>query len=181
MDQRHFDLLARRAAASITRRNSFGLALAGLVSAIAPGHAVAKGSRKPKKKNRPRRNAFGCVDVGERCNGNDDLCCSGICQGSKPRKGQPDRSVCVAHDELRCEPGQDDCRGVRVECGTSGRRGFCFRTTGKAGFCGSAGDCAVCRKDVDCIASHGTGSACVVCPNCPQTGNTACMPAGFLE
>ena len=51
--------------------------------------------RPEKKKNKkPKNNAFGCLNVGQACNGKNDKCCSGICDGKKPKKGKKDKSKC---------------------------------------------------------------------------------------
>ena len=49
--------------------------------------AGARKKHKHKKRNKPDNNAFGCLNVGQHCNGKDDKCCSGICDGKKPKKG----------------------------------------------------------------------------------------------
>src|SRR5215217_4005502 len=61
-----------------------------------------KGRKKTKKSPPPTLNACGCVDVGQACQGDSALCCSGICQGAPPRPGQVDTSVCVAHNAGIC-------------------------------------------------------------------------------
>jgi hypothetical protein len=176
MDPTHFDRLTR----SLTDASSRRVLLGGLATALSlaalrrPGPATAK---KKRKKNKIKRNAFGCVDVGQSCRGNDALCCSGICQGKKPKKGKKDKSRCVAHNALDCQAGADSCAGQAVPCGTAGA---CTITTGAASFCSATGDgaCVTCQKDADCEASRGPGAACIVCPgNCPDT-TTACFAAG---
>jgi hypothetical protein len=136
--------------------------------------AEARKRHKHKKKTKLVLNAFGCVDVGGTCRGNDANCCSGICQGKKPKHGKKDKSHCVAHDVQECQSDQDFCLEIEAPCGTLGK---CLRTTGNASFCGGDGDCLACRKDTDCEANSGPGAACIVCAKCPETGNTACFPA----
>ena len=119
------------------------------------------------RRRAPQLNELGCVDVGKACRGKDELCCSGICQGRKPKRGKRDRSKCIAHNTGGCLPGQE---AVATPCGTGG---FCATTTGNAGFCymPATGRCTNCRKDVECETVLGPGSACVVngfaCPGQP--------------
>ena len=106
---------------------------------------------------------------------NDTHCCSGICEGKKPKKGKKDKSRCAAHHTGGCLPGQDSCNSgsESFPCGTNAA---CFQTTGKAGFCSAtAGNCFDCTKDTDC-EFFGAGSACVICfGECPQTGGRGCF------
>lgn len=137
-----------------------------------------KRRKKRNKHNTPETNAFGCLNVGQHCNGNDDSCCSGICDGKKPKKGKKDTSTCAGHDANTCQPGFDVCKGVNAHCSNAG---FCFTTTGNAPFCaGGDGVCTVCTRDPDCVAAgFGALAACVVCNSeCPQTGGTVCFAAG---
>jgi hypothetical protein len=181
MNGQAFDAAVRRLDHGLTRRGVF---VAGLWAALAargplPEAAAAKHKhhRKHKKHKKPKKNAFGCLDVGQACNGKDDQCCSGICDGKKPKHGEKDKSRCVAHDTGICQPGIDVCQGIQLECAN----GFCFQTTGKAPFCaGGTGACTDCQKDTDCQAQgFGPGSACVFCPLiCPETGGRVCFPSG---
>jgi hypothetical protein len=160
-------------------RRQFGLAAGGLAAAllgIAPG-TDTDARKKKRKKKKPQVNTFGCLDVGKACSGNDALCCSGVCQGKKPKKGKKDTSRCIAHNALDCQAGANSCAGGTVPCGTAGA---CVVTTGTASFCSATGDgdCVACQTDADCEASRGPGAACIVCPgNCPDT-TTACFAAG---
>ncbi|MGH2616808.1 MAG: hypothetical protein ACRDJC_16355 [Thermomicrobiales bacterium] len=176
MDASRFDRLTRSLAAASSRRLLLrGLAALGLAVGSVPAVARAK-----KRRKKPQLNAFGCVDVGGACRGNDALCCSGICQGKKPKKGKKDRSRCVAHNVGGCTIGQDVCLGVASTCGTV-EGSSCFRTTGKASFCGvrDQSDCVDCTKDTDCEAAFGQGAACLVCDDCIMvSGNTACIAPG---
>jgi hypothetical protein len=137
--------------------------------------------RRKKNKNKnttPETNAFGCLNVGQPCNGDDDTCCSGICDGDKPKKGKKDTSTCAGHDANICQPGFDVCAGVIATCSNGGA---CFTTTGNAPFCaGGNGVCTVCTRDPDCVAAgFGTLAACVVCASeCPETSGTVCFAAG---
>jgi hypothetical protein len=128
---------------------------------------------KKRKKPRPRLNAFGCVDVGQPCRGNDALCCSGLCGGKKPKHGQKDKRRCIAHNGGACHAEQDSCSPRLFPCGVNGN---CVRTTGQASFCGKGGVCEVCTKDEDCVAlAYGPGAACIICANCDA--GTSCFEA----
>jgi hypothetical protein len=181
MDQQRFAFLTRSLTNLPSRRDVLrGLVGAGLGLATwrLPAQVEAKKCigrrRRTCEKRPPVLNQYGCVDVGNPCRGNDDLCCSGICQGKKPRKGQKDKSRCAAHGVEGCQPDEDQCAFVQAPCGDGG---ICFRTTGNANFCGDfTGLCVACRTDPDCEAETGPGSACVVCPFCAESGGTACWP-----
>lgn len=179
VDTSQFDRWARTLADATTRRGivhglagtALGLAVARLPDREAAG--------KTRKRQKPKRNAYGCLDVGKACGGRDRRCCSGICRGKKPKKGERDARRCAAHDVAGCQAGQNVCGGPVAQCGTGGT---CTRTTGNAGFCGSVGgmiDCVACQKDADCDeATFGPGAACVVCDACPATGNSTRLPSG---
>lgn len=179
MNAAHFDRLARTMRNVSSRRDLVrGLAVAAVLGARRGPDAEA-GSKKKNKKNL-NLNSFGCVDVGKPCRGKDARCCSGRCQGKKPKKGEKDKSRCVAHHTGGCQAGQDTCLvGQDFPCGTDG---FCHPTTGKASFCGvyqfeSFNPCTACEKDADCTADFGPGAACIVCPgDCPAPGTT-CLSA----
>jgi hypothetical protein len=191
MDASRFDYLARSLTDIPSRRGllsglaatAIGLAAVrffGGVEARKNHHNRKK--RHKKKHNRKKKpnlilNAFGCVDVGGACAGNSANCCSGVCQGTKPKDGQQDTSGCLAHDVQECQDGDDFCAAGDPLCGTSGH---CFRTTGAASFCGRKGDCAFCAKDADCEADFGPGAACVLCATCGVTNNTTCVPPAAL-
>jgi hypothetical protein len=163
MDATRFDTLVRSFAAGSTRRavlRATGAAL-GLRAGRRPDVARA---RKAKKKL--KRNALGCVNVGKPCRGKDKHCCSGVCRGKPPKRGERDRSRCVAHGEGGCRPGQNltGCGGQTVQCTSStGGVGACRTTTGKAGYCAGDGQCRQCGKDADCRPFCGPRAACVVC------------------
>jgi hypothetical protein len=180
MDGIRFDRLTRSLVTGVTRRHvlsRLGMAALGLGLLPSP-EAVAK----KKKKKKLKLNQFGCVNVGGKCRGKDKNCCSGVCQGKKPKNGKRDKSRCVAHDESTCEPGQTGtvCDGAAdVPCApTSGPVGVCFTTTGNAGYCSASGTCSPCQKDADCIGVCGEGAACVPCASeCDFLGGTACVGA----
>jgi hypothetical protein len=171
MDPSRFDHWTKSLPFAASRRR----ALLALAVGI-PGLAEAK---KKKRKNRKRnkkkikRNAFGCVNVGNFCK-NSGQCCSGICEGKKGKK------KCQGHDQSTCQAGQtiEDCGGVAVDCTTtSGDEGSCLTTTGNAGYCFSDGDCFPCAKDADCVPFCGPQAACIACAGeeCGEEGGTACV------
>jgi hypothetical protein len=146
---------------------------------VADAGSRKKNKKKRKKDKKPKNNAFGCLNVGQACNGKDDKCCSGICDGKKPKKGKKDTSKCVGHDASICQPGLDICLGVLLLC--SNGNGACVTTTGNAPFCaGGTGVCTSCSRDSECVAAgFGIGAACTVCNiECPETGGTFCFSAG---
>jgi hypothetical protein len=162
MDEIRFDRFARSLADKPSRRGVLRGLAATMGLAVVHFQSSVEAKTKRKRKKKLILNAFGCVDVGGKCRGKDANCCSGICQGKKPKKGKKDKSTCVAHNVGECQAGQDFCAGNGVLCGTEAA---CFRTTGKASFCGAliGGDCRVCSRDSDCEAEFGPGAACVVC------------------
>jgi hypothetical protein len=206
MDADRFDHFARTLTSHASRR----VALVGLASgwlaagslALRGPQAEAKKKHKKHKKHHlqdPSLNAFGCVDVGQACAGNDSLCCSGTCDGGKPKKGKRDTSLCAAHHTGGCTLATTYCSAGALisKCGASGADARCQTTTGNASFCanvenfiGSAPQCRTCDKDADCEAITGPGSACVVFeggPNCDSkfactrrgsSNGTTCLPPG---
>jgi hypothetical protein len=180
MDSDRFDDLVRLLSTASTRR-PFLRRLATAVGLLALGDFRTADAKKKgkKKKKKLKLNQFGCVDVGGKCRGNSDNCCSGICDGSKPKKGKKDKSRCIAHHVGSCTSGQDSCPEI-VPCGQNRE---CYQTTGKAGFCAAEGlcDCAPCKKDKDCELEFGPGAACIVCTtDCVGvngSSGTACVPA----
>jgi hypothetical protein len=165
MDASRFDDVVRSLSNAPSRRKvltgfvaaTLGLGLPGITSA---------GNRK-KRKKKPKLNDSGCVNVGGKCRGKDSLCCSGICQGKKPKKGKKDKSRCVAHDVGNCPPGQNACSnppGVGCSRGGDEPGAVCFTTTGDAPYCTSGDDFGPdCSKDAECISDCGIGAACVKC------------------
>jgi hypothetical protein len=174
VDANRFDRIARSLVASPSRRRF----LAGLVAApslLAPWDSSPMEARKKKKrKQKLKRNEYGCVDVGQPCRGNSANCCSGHCEGPEPKKGKKDISICVSHHVEECKAGDDVCLRIRTVCGLNG---LCFRTTGNASFCGAKGACEACNTDADCEGSFGAGAACAVCAvDCEKTAGTRCVP-----
>jgi hypothetical protein len=177
MDAARFERLTLLFSTGSSRRLLSRLAVSmlgvGAVS-LSPDLTTAK-----KNKKKLKRNAFGCVNVGGKCRGKDKNCCSGICQGKKPKKGKKDNSKCKAHDESTCLPDQrpEGCGGFNVLCTTStGTPGICAATTGNAGYCYTAAVCFPCQKDADCIGECGPQAACIPCAaECTLEGGTACV------
>jgi hypothetical protein len=180
MTDARIDHLARLLSGTHPRRGHLQrLVAAGLLMASgALPSAHAKKRRKQNRRGKP--NAFGCLDVGQRCGGQSAACCSGVCQGKKAKKGRRDRSKCVAHNTGGCVATEQSCGAdnADVPCGVGG---FCLLTTGNAAFCGdvTTGVCAACRRDDDCAFGFGAGAACILCDNdfCEATGSRACVPA----
>ena len=188
MDATQFDHAVRAIEAGRPRRRVLGALFAASLATpllgLSPAvETDARKKRKKRRKNRKkiRRNGFGCVNVGQKCYGRHDVCCSGICDGTGKR------SVCAGHNAESCAPTTHTCleQGTGT-CGGGG--GSCFTTTGNAPFCGELGlcDCAPCAFDADCVAEHGAGAACIQCAGTTDgfcTGvngsgqGTACVPA----
>ena len=185
-----FDALARSLAAVSSRRRTLAAVLGSLVTA----GALPTGAKKGKKK--PKLNAFGCLDVGKACGGKSGKCCSGICQGKKPKKGKKDKSKCVAHNTGGCTPERSTCV-TGNQSSLCGPQSVCLATTGNAGFCAAGmsfsqeANCRPCSKDQDCeAAGFGQGSACVLinqgfcavpestCAGINGSSGTACLPPG---
>jgi hypothetical protein len=179
MNASHFDRITSSLGAVGSRRvalrTAIGITVASGLARLGLGSATAK---KKKRKHRRKwkklqKNAFGCVNVGGACRGQDANCCSGICEGLPKYGSKKDTSRCVAHNVLDCSVGEDTCGPGSVACGTNG---LCYQTTGQASFCGNPGACFACQKDADCEpAFGGPGAACVVCADCAQPGNTLCL------
>jgi hypothetical protein len=183
MDTHRFDDLARLLGWPAARRR-FVLGLAGAVGGLTshgPHSAVAK------RRKEPRLNEFGCVNVGEPCRGRDRLCCSGVCQGKKPKEGRKDRSRCVAHGASTCRAGQrdaDQCSGAEnVVCTTStgATNGRCNTTTGNAPYCAAELYGEPCRKDADCQPNCGEAAACILCSGSPSGRACASPTVGLCQ
>jgi hypothetical protein len=166
MDGSGFDALTRSLAEVSARRLVLSRLAAGLLSVAALHGADAAGARQRKRNKRKKKplpfNEFGCLNVGARCRGKDELCCSGICQGKKPKKGKRDKRRCVAHDTGGCTEADRVCPSVL--CTTSiGRVGGCMTTTGNAPYCADIITGVPCNKDIDCQVYCGPLAACYVC------------------
>jgi hypothetical protein len=176
MNRDAFDTLARSFAVSSSRRD----AMHGFVTALGirwtatffPGSVAAKN----KKRKKPKKNEFGCLNVGQQCSGKDSKCCSGICQGKKPKKGKKDKSTCIDHNAGACSLERNFCDAGQISA-NCGSNGICAKTTGNASFCLSSEgisqelNCRVCSTDRDCEAQgFPLGSACVI-----FTGGTFCL------
>lgn len=139
-----------------TRRSALGGVLAALGVGVAAAEAVAARRRHRRK---PRRNEFGCVNVGGICK-NAGQCCSGVCRGKKGKKR------CRAHDTGGCAAGQRDvnCGGQDVPCtSATGLSGVCETTTGNAPYCASGLWVVPCATDRECRRYCGPRAACLRC------------------
>jgi hypothetical protein len=186
MDHGQFDSMTRSFGAGCSRRTVATSVASGAVALLlgrfgfggndmeAAGSVTDERKKKGKgDKQKLKLNAFRCVEVGGKCRGSDSNCCSGICEGKKPKKGKKDTSKCVSHNAGECQAGDDVCLGVNPGCGEGGS---CHRTTGNASFCGLGGSCFDCQKDADCETAFGAGAACVICfIDCGES-LTACVP-----
>jgi hypothetical protein len=194
MDARRFDHLTRSLSAATSRRAILPTLEAGAFGLAMPSHlrqvAIAKQDKKGRKKKKKLVfNQFGCIDVGGKCRGNDANCCSGLCEGKKPKKGKKDKSRCVAHDTgTGCVAGQQspfcqgvmpaalDSEGMLGQCTTStGVAGVCQTTTGNAPYCQRDRACMRCTKDTECEVVCGPGAVCGLCDGCVLNGGTACF------
>jgi hypothetical protein len=199
MDTKHVKTIRQSLTSRPSRRDVVqGFAGAGIgltaLSAWPRGvsEIAAKKKRKKRSKNKkknktpqlppspPPFNEFGCLDVGQPCQGDSTLCCSGICD--------PGTSTCVAHDSGVCFADTDSCTvGQGVRCSVNNEHCGCTLTTGNAGFCTDLSNfdpdvkCRFCSTDTDCQEEFGAGAACVVLRGavcsaaCAATGRTACM------
>lgn len=192
MDRSAFDRLARWIGADTSRRcvlrSAFAAALSG-VTGTAPLGAETIAAKKGAKL---KRNTYGCVDVGKPCRGRDAVCCSGICKGKRPKKGQRDRSKCVAHNVGGCTLDRALC--INPTLAACSKTAKCLVTTGKAPFCAEndfshEANCKPCGQDADCEAmGFGQGSACVLlhtegtcakgCEGINGSQGTACLAPG---
>lgn len=200
MDQTSFNAVTQTVTHVPSRRDVLrGLAGAGLGLGLLrrPEALDAKEGKKNKKKKKPKKpqpNAFGCFNVGQPCRGNSVNCCSGICQGNKPKRGKQDKSKCVAHDTGTCnQEAAGVCTGAvpalaacnnRTDCG-------CFRTTAASSYCAELfgpglSQCATCQRDADCVAMGlPAGSACApvsegFCAGLCATGMACLVPCGTV-
>ncbi len=198
MDGYRFDRIVKSFGLPASRRSALGifsaLGLAGGAALRIPASVEAK---KKGKKKKLKLNDFGCVNVGGACRGKNALCCSGICEGKKPKKGKKDKSKCLAHSTGGCTPQRSLCvTGSAVSYCTPGEvDAVCVATTGNAGYCASnvglgPANCRVCRTDQECeAAGFPAGSACVIltgvgcvgagdCNGINGSQGTACVPPG---
>lgn len=172
MDAARFDALSRVLSGSASRRGFLGRVLT-VLGLGTPPLAVGAAQRKHRKQ-KLQRNQFGCVNVGGKCRGKDGNCCSGICNGKKPKKGERDKSKCAGHDASTCLAGQDTCAGTFFPCPNSNSPfARCVITTGNAPYCAGDVTCRTCARDTDCPPEEfESGAACIVCSDCAET--TAC-------
>jgi hypothetical protein len=165
VDADHFDSLTRLVSTVGASRRHLAVAVAGLVS-----FSALPAQTRPLKRKPLQFNKFGCVNVGNPCRGRNGVCCSGICQGRAPKKGQKDRSRCVAHDTGGCTLNDNFCAGGEDNRCATGC--ICNNTTGKAPHCGGSSFCpsVECKKDADCGEP---GAACIPPINCQGCGSPA--------
>jgi hypothetical protein len=201
MDEMRFDTMTRLLSQSLTRRGMCFVAGGSALALGMTGSLQLLSARKKRRKNKKnlKRNAFGCVGAGDPCRGNGTNCCSGICQGKKPKRGMKDKSRCADHNAGDCTPERDICLVGGIEeslCNGEPARAFCVTTTGGASFCASDENvspeinCVACRTDRDCEAlGFPSGSACVVlvggicvaeqsCVGINGSDGTACLAPG---
>jgi hypothetical protein len=198
MEIQHLEAVAGSLRSLPSRRDILrGLTGVGLVltTVCQAGDAAARKGHHRQHKNKGKRrppdsppappppfNNFGCLDVGQPCQGDSTLCCSGICD--------PGTSTCVAHDSSTCFADSEICTaGAAIMCRGIDCGCACTITTGNAAFCADLtpvsitdpGDfCRFCNQDTDCEEEFGPGTACVVLkgictPLCASTDRTACL------
>ena len=199
MNTHRFDPIARSLTVLPSRRDVLrGLVGAGLGPALLGwprGESMVAAKNKRKQKHKPKQqtplppspppapfNQFGCLDVGQPCQGDSTLCCSGICE--------PTTSRCIAHNSGVCSASTDTCTlRENIPCNPNKEGCLCTLTTSNAGFCADFSDaaagersnlCRFCSQDTDCQEEFGPGAACVVLAGactgiCLRTGTTACM------
>jgi hypothetical protein len=180
MIESQIHVMARHLAAS--RRSLLGGVLAPAGAWLGSATVGARKKRKRKRKRTSqlvgRPNAFGCLDVDDPCQ-REDQCCSGICEGKKGQR------TCRAHDTGSCSAGEqfEICGGTEdVSCTTSaGTPGLCGTTTGNAGYCLASAHCFACQTDADCQEAldglFGPRAACIPCAVCAKEGGTICGTA----
>jgi hypothetical protein len=183
VDATRFDNLTRALDRRLARRAVLA-GTGGLAALLTRAGLDGAAAKKGKNKKKPLKlNEYGCVNVGGRCRGKDSVCCSGICEGKRPKKVKRDKSRCVAHNTGGCPAGQrvPFCGGTTlVHCtitsGVGTFSGVCDTTTGNAPYCTGDGECFPCKKDTDCVPVCGEGAACAKCPTgCAATGGTVCV------
>jgi hypothetical protein len=164
-----FEDLTRSLSGVPSRRNLLGGLVAGVLGLGATPFsdlAAAKKKRKRKKKEKKAKpNAFGCLEVGDPCQ-SEEQCCSGICDGKKGK------NQCRAHDTGTCNQEGP----ILVPCNNQSNCG-CFGTTASSFVCAELfppSECAACQRDADCLAlGFPPGSACAPFGECKV--GTACM------
>lgn len=181
MDGSHFDDLLR----SLTRprRSLLGGSLALATGWLGVSAIDAKKKRKHKKRKakKAKPNEFGCLELGDPCQ-SEDQCCSGICEGKKGKK------TCRAHDTGTCDQtavGYCEAENPNLTV-CNGGNCLCFATTAGSNVCTNNVTCTDCKRDADCLAlGFPRGSACapvggdLACDVlCPETGMACIAPCG---
>ena len=131
MDSYRFDEPTRSLTVAGSRRRALAAALGGLITL---GALSADAERVKRTKKKPKLNAFGCLNVGQPCRGKDAKCCSGVCEGMKPKKGEKNKSSCVAHNIGGCTIERSSCV-TGNQSSLCGPQSLCLATTGNASFC----------------------------------------------
>ena len=181
MDADRFDTLTRSLtrAASSRRRLLTRIARGALGGAAATlGLSVTEATH------------FDCRHVGIACT-RTRQCCSGICRGPQGKK------TCRAHGAGTCKQGEPGiCTAPQPELATCNNDADCgcVVTTGGSSFCGdffvpsgcgkACTDCAVCKRDADCVRKgFPPGSACAPfsagrCAGICESGTKCVVPCG---
>ncbi len=144
MDSKRFDALARAVGGSVSRRRALRVVATAALAVSAERIGLvepASAKRATVTVSEPEvqpENLFGCKNFGEKCKGDDSVCCSGTCVGKKPKKKKnskktKDTRTCGDHNVGGCA-GQNACTSTGVACGDSGFNGVCFVTTGEPVF-----------------------------------------------
>jgi hypothetical protein len=168
LDLNRFEAVTRSLTSVPSRRDLLrGLVSVGLgLGAVRITSVVdAKKKRKKRKPKKPKPNEFGCLEVGDPCQ-TEEQCCSGICDGKKGKR------KCRAHDTETCEqdrPGYCEAGNPYLAL-CHGGDANCFRTTAGSKVCSHNLLCADCRRDADCEAlGYPPGTACA-----PLGGDYSC-------
>jgi hypothetical protein len=179
-----FDILTRALTDGSVRRTVIRrlAAALGMIALTPRPLTTAKKGTSHKRRRRKKSlvfNEFGCISVGLPCRGKEDLCCSGICAGKKPKKGKRDRRRCAAHDTGGCTATNRQCAAGSCTTSTGGAGG-CVTTTGNAPYCADVIQSAPCQKDADCRVRCGPLAACILCPPTTNdlTGGRHCAGPG---
>jgi hypothetical protein len=192
MDAMSFDQLTRQLLGERTRRAIFGrlaaLSLAGPLGLwVAHDDADAKKKRKRKRKDKHAKpNEFGCLEIGDPCQ-SEEQCCSGICAGKKGQR------KCRAHDTGTCVQGMPGlCTAANPETTRCNNADCsCYRTTAGSNVCSSDDThdfevCVDCQRDADCQElGFPPGSSCTVvsqgrCAGECESGTACLLPCGFV-
>lgn len=163
MDGSQFDAFIRSLTGS--RRSLLAGSLALATGWLGVSATEAKKKHKKRKPKKPKPNAYGCLEVADPCQ-NEEQCCSGICDGKKGKR------KCRAHDTETCDqkrPGYCEAGNPYLAL-CHGGLANCFRTTAGSNVCSRNLLCADCQRDADCEAlGYPPGTACA-----PLGGDYSC-------